>query len=133
MRWEGQKRGEEGVFSLLFLFFFSILLIISVRVQIISISKFDNKYPPQREVSSQTQSLSDYLITRPSKRGIVLDWELQKEIWQFAFESLGVQDLSKYHLFLTEPPCSPQQLTEEDGPGLTLSVCFEDFGLEEFL
>ena len=79
-------------------------------------------------VGESVRDLTDYTIFRPSRRGIVLDYEMQKDIWSVAFTEIGIKDFSKYHILITEPECCPQQVTEQDGPSLLYSVIFEDFG-----
>ena len=78
----------------------------------------------------QNAPLAEYILTRPSQRGLVLDWESQKVIWEHA---LFVRDKSgtsfnvlpeaeQLTIVLTTAACIPQSVRKE-----TLDVLFHDF------
>ena len=60
-------------------------------------------------------------VRRPIEKGYLVNPSLQKDIWQHAFETLGI-DCTKAHLVVTEPPFNfPSARFELD------KLCFEEF------
>lgn len=74
--------------------------------------------------------LAEYILTRPSQRGLVLDWECQKIIWEnglFVRDKTGssfnvLADAEKLTIVVTVAPGTPQSVRKE-----TLDVLFHDY------
>jgi len=59
----------------------------------------------------------------PIKHGVIRDWELMENLWEYTFRSLQVQT-SSHPVLLSEPPLNPKRNRER-----TLQVMFETFGV----
>eukprot|EP00921_Rhytidocystis_pertsovi_P020766 GHVQ01033109.1.p1 GENE.GHVQ01033109.1~~GHVQ01033109.1.p1 ORF type:complete len:616 (-),score=75.29 GHVQ01033109.1:606-2453(-) len=80
-------------------------------------------------VCDQCYILPEYFCHRPSQEGLVLDADLQREIWERVFSKAFMNvDPAQTSILVTEPFLSPPPLRH------TLSeVIFEDFGFAEML
>jgi actin-related protein 6 len=77
-----------------------------------------------------SSNIAEYILTRPSQRGLVLDWECQKIIWEnglFVRDKSGssfnvLSDAPSMTVVLTTAACTPAPVKRE-----TLDVLFNDY------
>jgi actin-related protein 4 len=70
---------------------------------------------------------ADMDVTNPFQDGIILDWEANISLWQYAFEERLKTNTAEHPLLVTEPAWNSQQNREK-----TLEVCFEKFQVPAF-
>jgi actin-related protein 4 len=70
---------------------------------------------------------ADMDVTNPFQDGLIIDWEANVSLWQYAFEERLKTNTSEHPLLVTEPAWNSQKNREK-----TLEVCFEKFNVPAF-
>lgn len=77
-------------------------------------------------IGSAVLDLAEYVLHRPTQRGLLLDLEQQRVIWENLFSKHLRIDPREHALLLTEAPFSPAKLRHE-----VAEMVFESFGFRE--
>jgi len=80
------------------------------------------------DLSDAKEKLASIAFRRPFDRGYLINWDLEKDIWDYAFSVLSPKVYpNETELLITEPPFNPVSIRK-----IQNEVIFEDYGFSSY-